>query len=282
MMPIYLTPEGVRSLEYELIPAAAKVKLTRLLSIKLQMLLEEDSENHLKIRFLNRIVNRANSLNERKIYVLKSDSLDFYQASEFAWHESEFQVAIRRLNPAQFIEFLAETVAYGDIELTDANDLLEEAESSVRLEREGNQILVSIAPLEGAVELDRQANPNLRDLVGSMDKNLDEGNYPAALSASAMAIEVISKERLGTTSVAKQTFGSYVEGYKKHSLIPDSVIDWMLDIYKRRNREPLAAHGQIEAPQITGEEAAIIVEMTKAFVRFERWDQTRNISEGKG
>ena len=279
MMPIFLTTDDVESLEYELIPTSARVKLTRLLGRSVNQLPIDEPETHFHIRFLNRVINKANNLVERPIYVLESDDWGHYSAAEIAWHESEFEVCIRRLDAAQFIEFLADVVEENLLELDVANDLLVEADSSAKLRKgQSGRISVSIAPLAGNVALDPEANPNLRTLVSRMDAALKRGDHADALGNSAQAIEVISKEAMGTPSVANETFGSYFEGYKNKTGLPAEVVDWMLEIYKRRNTEPLASHGQLEPPQISGEETALIVEMTKAFIRYERWSATHNVT----
>ena len=84
-----------------------------------------------------------------------------------------------------------------------------------------------------------------------------------------MAIEFISKQIYGSSKIYNQSFGSYFEGYKNKTTLPEPIIDWMLQIYKRRNTEPLASHGSPLPPSITCEEASLIAEMTKAFIRYE-------------
>lgn len=108
-----------------------------------------------------------------------------------------------------------------------------------------------------------------------MDSHLNDEDYAAVLFYSAMAIEYISKEIYGSSKIYNQSFGSYFKGYKNETTLPEPVIDWMLEIYKRRNTEPLAAHGSPLPPSITCEEATLIAEMTKAFIRYESRMQSK-------
>lgn len=216
-----------------------------------------------------------NSICERQIYVLEPACFGNYSEQEYVWHEGEFQVCIRRLDSVQFIEFLAEIVESTDVTKDEANTLLSEAKSSVRFREDGGQVVVNVAPLAGNMNVDKEANPNLRTLVDRMDRSVDSKDYAAALSNCALAIEVISKETMASSSVDDRSFGSYFEGYKKKNGLPGVVVDWMLEIYKKRTGEPLAGHGQRRSPIITGEEATLIVEMTKVFIRYERWAATQ-------
>ena len=179
-------------------------------------------------------------------------------------------ICIRRLNPIQFIEFLATVVELGYIKVDDANAILKEANSSVTIKSDDSgRVSTSTTSTAGQFTLDNDASPNLRTLVSRMDRYLNDEDYAAVLSNSAMAIELISKEIYGSAKIYNESFGSYFEGYKNKTTLPEPVIDWMLQIYKRRNIEPLAAHGSPLPPSITCEEASLIAEMTKAFIRYE-------------
>lgn len=275
MMPIFLTSENLKELEYELIPDAAKVKLTRILRHQVADFNIDEPENLVKIRHLNSLINKARGLKGEGIYILKLDDWGDLNAAEVAWHESEFENIFRRLDASEFIEFLAEIVYENNLTKEEANQLLHEANSSARLvTEESGKISISISPATGNVDLDEQANPNLRTLTSRMDNAIRDSDYSAALLNSASAIEVISKEVLSNPRIQDKTFGSYFESYKNNSTLPEPIIDWMLEIYSRRNEEPLAGHGKIESPSISGEEAVIIAEMTKAFLRYERWVKT--------
>ena len=129
MMTIYLSKDDAISLEYEWIPLSAKVQLIRLLDRHCPT----HTNSHTIIHYLNRIVNLANNLTERTIFVLDTDQFGDYFPVDIARQESEFMICVRRLNSWQFIEFLANVVELGYIKVNDANAILKEVNSSVTI-----------------------------------------------------------------------------------------------------------------------------------------------------
>ena len=266
MMTIYLSKDDAISLEYEWIPLSAKAHLIRLLD----RYCPPHVNPHTRIPYLQRIVNLANNLSERKFFDLDTDQFDDYFPEDVARLETEFMICIRRLNPIQFIEFLGTVVEYEYIDINDANIILKEINSSVAIELDTTgHLSISILPMADKSALDNDASPNLRTILRRMDSYLNDEDYAAVLLNSAMAIEFISKQIYGSSKIYNQSFGSYFEGYKNKTTLPEPIIDWMLQIYKRRNTEPLASHGSPLPPSITCEEASLIAEMTKAFIRYE-------------
>lgn len=271
-MTIYLSKDDAISLEYEWIPLSAKVQLTRLLDRHCP----PHVDPHTRIHYLYQIVNRANNLTENKLFLPDTDQFGDYFPEDVARLESEFMICIRRLNSIQFIEFLATVVEYEYIDINDANIILKEVNSSVALELDTTgRLSISILPMADKSALDNDANPNLRTILSRMDSFLNAEDYAGVLFNSAQAIEYISKQIYGSSKIYNQSFGSYVEGYKNKTTLPEPIIDWMLQIYKRRNTEPLAAHGSPLPPSITCEEATLIAEMTKAFIRYESRMQSK-------
>ena len=266
MMTIYLSNDDAISLEYEWIPLSAKAHLIRLLD----RYCPPHVNPRTRIPYLQRIVNLANNLSERKFFDLDTDQFDDYFPEDVARLETEFMICIRRLNPIQFIEFLGTVVEYEYIDINDANIILKEINSSVAIELDTTgHLSISILPMADKSALDNDASPNLRTILRRMDSYLNDEDYAAVLLNSAMAIEFISKQIYGSSKIYNQSFGSYFEGYKNKTTLPEPIIDWMLQIYKRRNTEPLASHGSPLHPSITCEEASLIAEMTKAFIRYE-------------
>ena len=266
MMTIYLSKDDAISLEYEWIPLSAKAHLIRLLD----RYCPPHVNPRTRIPYLQRIVNLANNLSERKFFDLDTDQFDDYFPEDVARLETEFMICIRRLNPIQFIEFLGTVVEYEYIDINDANIILKEINSSVAIELDTTgHLSISILPMADKSALDNDASPNLRTILRRMDSYLNDEDYAAVLLNSAMAIEFISKQIYGSSKIYHQSFGSYFEGYKNKTTLPEPIIDWMLQIYKRRNTEPLASHGSPLPPSITCEEASLIAEMTKAFIRYE-------------
>ena len=272
MMTIYLSKDDAISLEYEWIPLSAKAHLIRLLD----RYCPPHVNPRTRIPYLQRIVNLANNLSERKFFDLDTDQFDDYFPEDVARLETEFMICIRRLNPIQFIEFLGSVVEYEYIDINDANIILKEINSSVAIELDTTgHLSISILPMADKSALDNDASPNLRTILRRMDSYLNDEDYAAVLLNSAMAIEFISKQIYGSSKIYNQSFGSYFEGYKNKTTLPEPIIDWMLQIYKRRNTEPLASHGSPLPPSITCEEASLIAEMTKAFIRYESRMQSK-------
>lgn len=266
MMTIYLSKDDAISLEYEWIPLSAKAHLIRLLD----RYCPPHVNPRTRIPYLQRIANLANNLSERKFFDLDTDQFDDYFPEDVARLETEFMICIRRLNPIQFIEFLGTVVEYEYIDINDANIILKEINSSVAIELDTTgHLSISILPMADKSALDNDTSPNLRTILRRMDSYLNDEDYAAVLLNSAMAIEFISKQIYGSSKIYNQSFGSYFEGYKNKTTLPEPIIDWMLQIYKRRNTEPLASHGSPLPPSITCEEASLIAEMTKAFIRYE-------------
>ena len=266
MMTIYLSKDDAISLEYEWIPLSAKAHLIRLLD----RYCPPHVNPRTRIPYLQRIANLANNLSERKFFDLDTDQFDDYFPEDVARLETEFMICIRRLNPIQFIEFLGSVVEYEYIDINDANIILKEINSSVAIELDTTgHLSISILPMADKSALDNDTSPNLRTILRRMDSYLNDEDYAAVLLNSAMAIEFISKQIYGSSKIYNQSFGSYFEGYKNKTTLPEPIIDWMLQIYKRRNTEPLASHGSPLPPSITCEEASLIAEMTKAFIRYE-------------
>ncbi|MNI70589.1 hypothetical protein D3C76_1566470 [compost metagenome] len=103
-----------------------------------------------------------------------------------------------------------------------------------------------------------------------MDNDLENDDYPAVLHSSASIFETLAKDVVDIPSVQNSTLASFFERYRNDSGLPSAILDYILLIYKRRNIEPLAGHGNTLEPSVTKQEAIILCEMTKTFVRLER------------
>lgn len=112
-------------------------------------------------------------------------------------------------------------------------------------------------------------HPNIRILVERMNSALERQDYSEVLHTSASVFETMAKDVVSLDSVQDQTLGSFFEKYRKESLLPDEVLDYIIEVYKARNKAPLAGHGSTRAPSISREVAITLAEMTQAFVRIE-------------
>lgn len=112
-------------------------------------------------------------------------------------------------------------------------------------------------------------HPNIKKLFERMDNALDRDDYSAVLHASANIFETLAKDIVGIPSIQDQTLKSFFEKYRKDSILPQEILDYILAIYESRSTTPLAGHGSTRTPNISREVAVSLCEMTKAFVRIE-------------
>jgi hypothetical protein len=110
---------------------------------------------------------------------------------------------------------------------------------------------------------------NIEILLDRMDDALKRTDYSGVLHSSASIFETLAKEVVGVPSVQNQTLKSFFQKYRKNSLLPDAVLDFILATYDSRNVTPLAGHGSTATPSITSDAAITLAEMTKAFVKIE-------------
>jgi hypothetical protein len=112
-------------------------------------------------------------------------------------------------------------------------------------------------------------HPNIRILIERMDDALKRDDYPGVLHAGASIFETLAKDVIGIPSVEDQTLKGFFERYRKDSILPDEILNYILDIYESRNTTPLAGHGSTKTPSISREAAISLSEMSRAFVRIE-------------
>jgi len=265
---LMLTDKQVAELEYEVIPASLKAHLTRLLRRGKAASLDTPS-----IYWQNDVINRARTIAELSIYVLEPDDLGNYMPQEYAWHRSEFELCVRRLNSVQFVEFVAEIVKDDWLDLDVANSLLSKANTSVVLEWGDSfdqRLLVHVHPVADLnADLEQDKRPNVRTLVARLDRELAAGDHSAVLHCSAVIFETVAKDVVGLPTIANQTLGSFFDRYRADSSLPEPILDYILAVYQRRNTEPLAGHGQVDEPTISKSEAELLTVLTKAFITYE-------------
>lgn len=112
-------------------------------------------------------------------------------------------------------------------------------------------------------------HPNIKTLFERMENALEMDDYAAVLHASANIFETLAKDVVGIPSIQNQTLKSFFERYRKESILPQEILDYILAIYESRSTTPLAGHGSTRPPNISREVAISLCEMTKAFVRIE-------------
>jgi hypothetical protein len=262
----YLTPDDVKALELEIVSQELKIFLTR----ELQRHIESDEFPEHTIIRQNELINKSRNLAGLPVYVLESDSDGYFHPAENAWHNGEFQLVFRRLSTIQFIEFIGDLIKDRYFEKNEVNEYLEKDNVSFRFEmNENGELAVVVFPLDKVESESPPEHENIRVVARRMDDALKQDDYAGVLHASAVIFETMAKDIVGISTVQNQTLKSFFERYRKDSLLPDEILDFILNVYDSRSTEPLAGHGSTKTPEITKETAIVLSEMTKAFVRIE-------------
>lgn len=248
-----------------------RVYLTRGLRRAIESTGEEASALNL-IR-MNMWINRSRNLAGDTIYVLEADDWgDFTIPAEHAWHFAEFELLFRRLDTIQFAELLGELIEEQLFKAGWVNKRLEE--DGLGFQFRADTKLVVEMRTAAEIEILAKAHPvwhsNIRLLVDRMEAAAKSADHAAVLHASASVFETLAKEVVGIPTVQTQTLKSFFDRYRKDSGLPAAILDYVLDLYDRRNVTPLSGHGSLAAPpSLSATEATTLVEMTKAFVTIE-------------
>lgn len=263
---IYTTREQKRELEYEVLSQEFYGFITRHL-----MHWSEEPEYEERIIFRkNIIINLSNTILSKSIYVLESDDNGYYEEAEYAWHDSNFYLAVRRLDTLQFIEFAGELLDKKIIDLEFVNEALQQENASFQFINKGTSYGIKVFAM-GDIEKENfdGEHQNIRLLVNRMDNALSIKDYSNVLHASATIFETMAKVVIDSESIQNESLGGFFTKYRNESKLPSVILDYILEIYKKRNTSPLAGHGSQEIPDVSNEEAVVLCQMTKAFVKIE-------------
>lgn len=267
---LYLDSKVINTLNEEIAPAEMKSFIVRTIRKNADERAGTSEEIHRAI-FYNAVVNAASNITQRPVYVLEDDGYGMYEPAVMAWHDGEISASIRSMSAAEIAEFSAEMVAHRYLSLNAINEVFEAFNFGARIRRpEPGKVEVEIlesTDLDQRVE--ESAHQNIRALFARAGSNLDAGDYTGVLVAVAGALETLAKETVGTSAVAKKSMGQFKTEYKAASNLPDPVVDYMHEIFSRRNTEPTAGHGGLEEPTFTRAEAVVMLNMAKAFVACE-------------
>jgi hypothetical protein len=267
-----LTAKQNNALELEVVPHEARVELTRII----RHVCHRD-ESEITLIHENEFINIANQVLGKPIYILNGGDWGEYHPAEYAWHHGQRELIMRIPSTPQLAEILADYLQKGMVQTKSVNEILsnygcsfsfEEVESS---HSEETRIKVKVTPVESIDDVDlNNDHPNVRRLVARMDKALADKDFAGVLHASASIFETLAKDVMKNPNVNNETLASFFDGYKKKSLLPAPVLDYMLLVYKERNTQPLAGHGSLTEPSISPEHAVTLCELTKTIVRIER------------
>jgi hypothetical protein len=110
---------------------------------------------------------------------------------------------------------------------------------------------------------------NISILANRMEQSFEQNDFAGVLHASASIFETMAKDIINSPTIQNQSLGGFFSKYRNESNLPKEILDYIFDIYSRRNTTPLAGHGSTSTPHINREEALVLKEMTIAFVRIE-------------
>jgi hypothetical protein len=270
---MHLTDEQKEALELEVVPQEARLELTRLI----RYVCEAGDETEITLIWENEFINIANQVLGNPIYVLNGGDWGEYHPAEYAWHRGQRELIMRVPSTPQLAEILADYLQKEMMNTKQVNEILSrygcgfsfEEVDSVRHDKP--TIKVKVLTVESIEDVDLNSDhPNVRRLVARMDRSLADKDFAGVLHASASIFETLAKDVMENPNVNNQTLASFFDGYRKKSLLPGPVLDYMLLVYKERNVVPLAGHGSLAAPTISAEGAVTLCELTKAIVRIER------------
>jgi len=266
---VFLGLDDIQSkqLEYEVVPCRARLQLTRMLRKAV------DSENsNAFIARMNNVINICRNVLGLPVSLIETNDWGDYEFVDVGWISAELEVSMRRPDTSELVETLADLIQNGWLEIDEVNQVLASHDCSFSFAHScvKQDVIVQVTPVD-EIEADEEDEVvNIRLLVRRMETALQQDDYPGVLHSSACVFETLAKDVVAIAGVQNQTLASFFDRYKKESKLPEPVLNYILEVYKRRNTEPLAGHGQLSSPTIQKEEATVLTEMTKAFVRIER------------
>lgn len=276
-----LTKAEKESLTYEVVSERVRLLLTRLLRSSTRA-----ESGNVQIILQNKAINIANNVLGLPIYKLEAEDGDYYYPEEHAWHNAELELLMRRPSTPELCEILADLIQSGMLMASNVNEVLENENVSFSFSQsqfDDHEVRINVQSLEEIEAPENDDHPNIRVLIKRMETSLENDDPSGVLHASASVFETLAKDVINIEGVQDQTLASFFERYKKDSHLPTEILDYILETYKQRNKEPLAGHGSTKTPTISGEKAVVLAEMTKAFVRIERQLSTLSMRvEGKG
>jgi hypothetical protein len=256
-----------QQLELEIVSTEARLRFTRLLRKTVKSV---TGDAQIELIRANKIINLANAVLGRPIYAL--DLSEDYEPAEYAWHNGELELAMRRPDSAQLFEILVDLVNEQALRSADINAILEADGCGVRIDDDDDGAQVDVVPLADLPEEspDQAEHPNVRKLVERMDRAMQDRDWPLVLHTAASLFETVAKQVVPNPNVQNQSLGSWFSLYRKHSKLAVPLLDTIEDIFKRRNIEPLAGHGSVSDPSITEDEAIQARLLTIVLLRLER------------
>lgn len=277
--PMYLSLDQIKDLEYEVVSTELKVRLTR----ELRDCITRDNNGDKRFDNLiirqNDFINRSRNIQGLPLRILEPDDMGCYNSWDYAWHNGEFELIFRRLSVIELIEYIGDLIEDEDLSIEQVNDFLKRDGASFSYARKGHGKLV-VQVLESddiealLAELDKE-NPtdkshnNIRTLVQRAENCLHGNDVGGVVHACGSIFETLAKDVIADPKLNDKTLGSFFDKYRNESLLPAPILDYIKFQYDLRNATPLAGHGSLAEPNLSKEQALVLIEMTKAFVKSE-------------
>ena len=121
---------------------------------------------------------------------------DYYDA-DYAWHNGELELIMRRPSTVELVEILADYIEMEMLDLDLVNDILSQDKCSFRFDNVHDEVAVDIDSIS---EIPEEAltsdHPNIRKLVERMDAAVEREDPTAVLHTSASIFETLAKDVL--------------------------------------------------------------------------------------
>lgn len=274
-MPFMRLSEKQRqALELEVVPSEARLELTRIIRDRCRAV-SGDEDGGIALLRENEFINIANQVLGRPIYTLEGGDWGEYHPAEHAWHHGQRELIMRVPTTSQLAEILADYLQREMMNRRQVNAILTDYNCGFCFQDisgdDSIDIDIKIVAADSIPDADlTKDHPNVRKLVFRMDTALSTQDFSGVLHASASIFETLAKDVMQSPTLNDQTLAGFFAGYRKRSLLPVPVLDYMLEVYKARNKQPLAGHGSLALPTVDAAQAVVLCELTKSIVRIER------------
>lgn len=193
------------TLELEIISHDARLKLTRLIRA-----ICRSKEPHITLIRMNQFVNLSNTILDKPIFVLHPDDWGDYHDAEYAWHNSEIELIMRRPSTVELVEILADMIQEGVLDSDKVNDVLRYDKCSFRFEIDDDEVVVEIDSLSEIPEENLTGeHPNIRKLAERMDSEVERKDPTAVLHTAASIFETLAKDVLSDANLEGQSLGGF-------------------------------------------------------------------------
>lgn len=262
-----LTKEQKRALEFEVVSDEARLKLTRLLRSYCS---EDHTDGNVWVSRANRLVNYAHQVLGLPLFALEADDWGSYQLYEADWHSGRLELIMREADTPQLVEIICDYLENDLLKPSEVDAILEDDGASFSVANHYGSFQLNIVPVDKIPEPEDDEHPNIRLLVARMQTAVENGDDALVLATSASIFETLAKIVMPHKKYQGKTLADILKDYRAQTKLPDTIIDYIDQVYISRGREPLAAHGSAKAPSITHQVAVTLCELTKAIVRIER------------